>query len=148
VPQSCPSVLPIKHFLKAILDSCDELNGVQVDVLQMCMTWADMNPLSCYGTNNGAKALAEMIAASPLGLTQLQKMMHTFVSGLIEKKLLAEDAVVVVLGKAPWSCCKDLGSLLPKLEVHQVHHRSDVHWNVCLCSLQGCAYAASHERPK
>ena len=46
----------------------------------------------------------------------------TFVSGLIEKKLLAEDAVVVVLGKAPWSCCKELGSLLPELKVHHVHH--------------------------
>jgi hypothetical protein len=46
----------------------------------------------------------------------------TFVSGLIEKKLLAEDAVVVVLGKAPWSCCEKLGSLLTKLDVHQVDH--------------------------
>ena len=57
-----------------------------------------------------------------LGLPQLQKIIHTFVSGLIEKKLLAEDAVVVVLGKAPWSCCEELGSLLPELEWHQVHH--------------------------
>jgi hypothetical protein len=36
----------------------------------MYMIWADMNPLSCYGTNDGAKALAEMIAL--LGLIQLQ----------------------------------------------------------------------------
>jgi hypothetical protein len=48
--------------------------------------------------------------------------MHTFLSGLIAKKLLAEDAVVVVLGKAPGSCCKELGSLLPELKVHHVHH--------------------------
>ena len=30
--------------------------------------------------------------------------------------------VVVVLGKAPWSCCEELGSLLPELEAHNVHH--------------------------
>jgi hypothetical protein len=48
---------------------------------------------------------------------------HDFVSGLIEKKLLAEDAVVVVLGTAPWSCCEKLGGLLKKLDVHhQVGH--------------------------
>jgi hypothetical protein len=43
-----------------------------------------MNPLSCYGTNDGTKALAEMVAR--LGLPRLQKMIHTFVSGLIENR--------------------------------------------------------------
>jgi hypothetical protein len=91
-----PLSLAHQTFFLAILGNGDELNGVQVDVLRQCMTWADMNPLSCYGTNDGTKALAEMVAR--LGLPQLQKMIHTFVSGLIlKKKLLAEDAVVVVL---------------------------------------------------
>ena len=49
-------------------------------------------------------------------------MVHDYVSGLIKKKLLEEDAVVVVLGTAPWSCCKELGGLLKKLDVHQVDH--------------------------
>ena len=49
-------------------------------------------------------------------------MVHDYVSGLIKKKLLEEDAVVVVLGKAPWFCCTELGSLLPKLEMHYVRH--------------------------
>lgn len=57
-----------------------------------------------------------------LGLPELQKMVHKFVSGLIKKKLLAKDAVVVVLGTAPWSCCTKLGGLLKKLDVHQVDH--------------------------
>ena len=60
--------------------------------------------------------------ASGLGLPKLQKMVHNFVSGLIKKRLLAKDAVVVVLGTAPWSCCKKLGGLLTKLDVHQVDH--------------------------
>jgi hypothetical protein len=34
--------------------------------------------------------------AARLGLQELQKVMHTFVKGLIEKKLLADDAVVVL----------------------------------------------------
>jgi hypothetical protein len=108
----------------------------------------DVNPLSCYGTNDGAKALAEIIAR--LGLPQLQKMMHTFVSGLIEKKLLAEDAVVVVLGKAPWSCCKELGSLLPELEMHQVHHPMyTAMFAFAHCKDKHiCIHAAIHERPK
>jgi hypothetical protein len=107
------------------------------------MISADMNPLSCYGTNDGAKALAEMVAR--LGLPQLQEMMHTFVSGLIAKKLLAEDAVVVVLGKAPW---KELWAAFAAEARGAPGASPDVHWNVCRCSLQGCAYAASHERPK
>jgi hypothetical protein len=49
-------------------------------------------------------------------------MVHDYVSGLIKKKLLEEDAVVVVLGTAPWSCCKKLGGLLKKLDVDQVDH--------------------------
>ena len=57
-----------------------------------------------------------------LGLPKLQEMVHDFVSGLIEKNQLAEDAVVVVLGTAPWSCCEKLGGLLKKLDVHQVDH--------------------------
>jgi hypothetical protein len=84
------------------------------------MIWADVNPLSCYGTDEGAKAEAEM--ANGLGLPKLQEMVHDFVSGLIEKKLLAEDAVVVVLGNAPWSCCEELGNLLPELGAYHVHH--------------------------
>ena len=57
-----------------------------------------------------------------LRLPKLREMVHGFVSGLIKKKLLEEDAVVVVLGTAPWSCCKKLGGLLKKLDVHQVDH--------------------------
>jgi hypothetical protein len=84
------------------------------------MIWADVDPLSCFGTHDGTTAEAAVV--NGLGLPQLQEMMHAFVSGLIEKKLLAEGAVVVVLGKAPWSCCEELDSLLPKLDVHQVDH--------------------------
>ena len=84
------------------------------------MIWADVCPLSCYGTNDGKKAEAAMVKR--LRLPKLQKMVHGFVSGLIKKKLLEEDAVVVVLGTAPWSCCKKLGGLLKKLDVHQVDH--------------------------
>ena len=84
------------------------------------MIWADVCPLSCYGTNDGKKAEAAMIKR--LRLPKLQKMVHDFVSGLIKKNLLEEDAVVVVLGTAPWSCCKKLGGLLTKLDVHQVDH--------------------------
>jgi hypothetical protein len=93
---------------------------VQGDVLQKNMIWADVNPLSCYGTNDGTKTGPAMV--SGLGLPKLQKMVHDFVSGLIKKGLLADDAVVVVLGQAPWSCCEKLGSLLTKLDVHQVDH--------------------------
>ena len=82
--------------------------------------WADVNPLSCYGTNDGTTAEAAMV--NRLGLPKLREMMHDFVSGLIEKNQLAEDAVVVVLGTAPWSCCEKLGGLLKKLDVHQVDH--------------------------
>jgi hypothetical protein len=81
------------------------------------MIWADVNPLSFYGTHDGKTAGPAM--ANGLGLPKLQEMVHDFVSGLIEKELLAEDAVVVVLGKAPWSCCEKLDSLLTKLDVHQ-----------------------------
>jgi hypothetical protein len=74
------------------------------------MIWADMNPLSCYGTNDGTKAGAVVVAG--LGLPELKKMVHKLVClcqapGRLrlrlrrsKKKLLAEDAVVVVLGKA------------------------------------------------
>jgi hypothetical protein len=84
------------------------------------MIWADVCPLSCYGALDGKKAEAAMV--KHLGLPKLQEMMHGFVSGLIEENQLAEDAVVVVLGTAPWSCCEKLGSLLTKLDVHQVDH--------------------------
>jgi hypothetical protein len=93
---------------------------VQGDVLQKSMLWADVDPLSCYGTDEGAKA--EAVMDDVLGLPQLQTMIHAFVSGLIAKELLAEDAVVVVLGNAPWSCCEELENLLPELGVYHVHH--------------------------
>jgi hypothetical protein len=84
-------------------------------VLQKNMIWADVNPLSCYGTNDGTTAEAAMVIR--LGLPKLREMVHGFVSGLIEENQLAEDAVVVVLGTAPWSCCEKLGGLLKKLDV-------------------------------
>jgi hypothetical protein len=65
------------------------------------MIWADVCPLSCYGALDGKKAEAAM--RKRLRLPKLREMVHGFVSGLIKKKLLAEDAVVVVLGTAPWS---------------------------------------------
>jgi hypothetical protein len=74
--------------------------------------------MSCYGTYDGKTAGPAMI--NRLRLPELQKMVHDFVSGLIKKNLLAGDAVVVVLGQVPWSCCEKLGSLLTKLDVHQV----------------------------
>ena len=118
------SVLPLslthQTFFQAILDSCGEENVLQGDMLQKSMIWADVNPLSCFGTFDGTTADAAMVKC--LGLPKLQKMVHNFVSGLIKKKLLAKDAVVVVLGTAPWSCCKKLGGLLKKLDVHQVDH--------------------------
>ena len=70
------------------------------------MIWADVCPLSCYGTNGGKKAEAAMIKR--LRLPKLQKMVHDYVSGLIKKNLLEVDAVVVVLGTAPWSCCIEM----------------------------------------
>jgi hypothetical protein len=84
------SVVPLsltpQTFFWAILDSCGELNAVQVDVLQKSMIWADVNPLSCYGTDEGAKAEAEAMA-NGLGLPKPQEMVQDFVSGRIEKKL-------------------------------------------------------------
>jgi hypothetical protein len=115
-----PLSLIHQTFFQAILDSYGELNAVQVDVLQKSVIWADMGPLSCYGTDEGAKAEAEM--DDVFGLPQLQTMIHAFVSGLVAKKLLTEDAVVVVLGNAPWSCCEELENLLPELGVYHVHH--------------------------
>jgi hypothetical protein len=93
---------------------------MQGDVLQKSMIWADVNPLSCFGTHDGTTAEAAVVKG--LGLPKLKKMVHTFVSGLIKKKLLAKGAVVVVLKKEPWSYCEKLGSLLTKLDVHQVDH--------------------------
>ena len=110
------------------------------------MIWADVGPLSCYGTSDGTKGGAAVVKC--LGLPELQEMVHDFVSGLIEKKLLAEDAVVVVLGKEPRSCCEKLGSLLTKLDVHQVDHPVFIHWNVGPRSMPGGAYGASHETSK
>jgi hypothetical protein len=84
-----------------------------------------------------------------LGLPKLNKTVHNFVSGLIKKKLLAKDAVVVVLGKAPWSCCEKLGSLLTKLDVHQVDHPMFTGmWARGQCQEARTLYAASHEPPK
>ena len=58
------------------------------------MIWADVNPLSCYGTNDGKKAEAAVV--NRLGLPKLREMVHDFVSGLIEKNQLAEDDVSAI----------------------------------------------------
>jgi hypothetical protein len=47
------------------------------------MIWADVNPLSCYGTYDGKKAETAMV--NRLRLPKLREMVHDFVSGLIEQ---------------------------------------------------------------
>ena len=70
------------------------------EVLLKNVIWADVNPLSCYDTDGGVQAEQDMFKL--FSEVEMQQIVNAFVADLITNKLLAPDAVVIVLGDVPW----------------------------------------------